>query len=307
MVPLAAIIRSGMQESVHYGAAAVIGPDGRLRRGLGDTSAPMYPRSTLKFLQAVAVLESGVELEGAELVIAAASHSGTPAHVALVESILARAGLDESALQCPLDWPSDSTARGAASGPRRLTMTCSGKHAAFLLACVHNGWDTSTYLTAEHPLQRRIRTTIEEFAGEAVMHVGVDGCGAPVFALSLEGLARAVGSVARGSSPEAARLTKAVAQDSWALENAALARVIDELGLIAKSGAEGVYVAGASDGTAVAVKVSDGSARALLPVTLELLRAEGVVDSAAVDAVLAATTERVLGGGQRVGELVVLV
>lgn len=307
MVPLAAIIRSGFKESVHFGSAVVVGPDGRVLRSLGDITTPIYPRSTLKFLQAISVLECGVELEGSELVLAAASHRGTVAHVAVVESILTRAGLDESALQCPADWPSDAGARRNAAAASRLAMNCSGKHAAFLLACVRNDWDLATYLDPHHPLQERIRETTEAYTGVEISHTGVDGCGAPVHAVSLEALGRAIGAVVRGTTPASELLTTAIRKDAWALDTSAVARMIDELGLIAKTGAEGVFVAAAHDGTTVALKIGDGSSRASIPVALALLASAGAVDPTAAAAVLAATTERVLGGGEPVGELVCLV
>lgn len=307
VVPLAAIIRSGMQESIHFGSAAVMGPDGRVLRSLGDIGAPIYPRSTLKFLQAMTVLECGVELEGPELVLAAASHRGTVAHVAVVESMLARAGLDEDALQCPADWPADSGARRNAPAPSRLAMNCSGKHAAFLLACARNDWDLATYLDPRHPLQERIRETIEVHTGQVITHSGVDGCGAPVHVVNLEALGRAVGCVVRGTTPAGQLLTAAIRKDAWALDTIAVTRLIDELGLIAKSGAEGVFVAAAPDGTTVALKIGDGSSRPAIPVALALLAAAGAVEPQAADEVLAATTERVLGAGEPVGELVSLV
>lgn len=307
VVPLAAVHRSRMRESIHFGAAAVLGPDGEVVRALGDIDALIYPRSTLKFLQAITVLRVGVDLDGPELVLAAASHTGTAAHVEVVRSILGRAGLDESALQCPADWPSDPDARHEASGPERITMNCSGKHAAFLLACVSNGWPIESYLAPRHPLQLSIRRTVEDYTGEPVEHTGIDGCGAPVHAVSLRGLARATGLVSRGADADAELLSRAIRKHPWALDSAAVATVISELELIAKNGAEGVLVAGSSDGTAVALKVIDGSTRASIPVALALLDEQGVVDSERAAAVLAATTQRVLGGGETVGELFALV
>jgi L-asparaginase II len=159
VVELAILSRSGLDESRHLGAAVVVSPDGSVLRALGDVDALVFGRSSLKFFQAIAVLRSGVSLAGAQLVLSTASHAGTAAHVDVVRSILERADLDEASLQCPVDWPLDSASRSAASAPARITMNCSGKHAAFLLACVQNGWDTASYLDPEHPLQQRIRAT----------------------------------------------------------------------------------------------------------------------------------------------------
>jgi L-asparaginase II len=300
------IERSGLIESRHLGAAAVIAPDGSLARAIGDVTALIYPRSTLKLVQAIALLDAGTELDGEQLVLAAASHLGTPRHVAIVAALLARAGLDESALQCPADWPGDAGAKASASGPRRLAMTCSGKHAAFLLTCVVNGWPVASYLEAGHPLQQHIRATVETYTGEPVEHAGVDGCGAPVFAVTLAGLATAVGRIAgatRETDPLAAKLASAIRENGWAIDNATIEILIDELGLIAKSGVEGVFVAGALDGTAVAVKMLDGSSRATIPVGLALLARARAIDVTRAEEITERTTDKILGAGTRVGSL----
>jgi L-asparaginase II len=305
VVELAILERSGLEESRHLGAAVIVGPAGDVLRMLGDGDALVYGRSSLKLFQAIAVLRSGVALAGAHLVLATASHAGTERHVAVVRELLASAGLGEDALQCPVDWPLDSAARSAASEPLRVTMNCSGKHAAFLLACVTNGWPTETYLDPEHPLQHRIRSTVEEFTGQPVGHIGVDGCGAPVFATTLRGLATAVGRVSGGSDPSAILLREAVLENPWAIDGPARPNtvVIEELGLICKGGAEGVIVMGASDGTAVALKSIDGSSRATTLIGLELLASVGGLSGDEAARVARLTTERVLGGGIPVGEL----
>ena len=324
VVELAVLERSGLIESRHLGAAVVVSPDGSVLRELGDGSALVYGRSSLKLLQAIAVLRSGVALEGAQLVLASGSHAGTPAHVAIVRDILERAGLDEDALQCPIDWPLDGASRSAAAGPRRITMNCSGKHASFLLACVENGWPIDSYLDPAHPLQQLIRSTVEEFVAEEdsageVGRVGIDGCGAPVFATTLCGLATAVGRVAgaaanslpsgsvsvsdRVGDPDAARLTVAILSNPWAIDGHGRANtvVVEQLGLIAKGGAEGVMVMGAPNGTAVALKVLDGSPRATTLVALELLASVGTITRADAQRVAAVTREKVLGGAVPVG------
>ncbi len=305
-VELAVLERSGLIESRHHGAAVVMGPDGVPILEHGDTGALIYPRSTLKLLQAVTLLDLGAPLEGDELVLAAASHPGTPRHVAVVERILDRAGLGPEALQCPADWPGDAASRHEAEAPARLTMNCSGKHAAFLLACVTQGWPVESYLEPRHPLQLAIRRTVEDYTGGLVEHSGVDGCGAPVHAVTLRGLALAIGLVANAepaNDPSAARLAAAIRADPWALDTAVVGAVMADLDLIAKSGAEGVFVAAAPDGTTVAVKILDGSPRASIAVALSLLADAGVLDRAAADEVTLRSTEPVLGGGEVVGEL----
>jgi L-asparaginase II len=308
-VELAALERSGMVESRHLGAAALVDRTGSVIRSLGDTSALIYPRSALKPLQAIAVLRSGAPLRGVALVLAAASHAGSREHLAVVRSILDDAGLDEDALQCPVAWPfgreyANDLIR-AGRRPTRAHMNCSGKHAAFLLACVHNGWSTQSYLDPSHPVQELVRETIAEFADEPIQHSGTDGCGAPVHALTLAGLARATGRVTAGKSQEAARLTAAILADPWAIDGRGRANtvVIEKLGFIGKLGAEGVLVLGAPTGEAAAVKILDGSARAATMVALELLVQARVVTRDAAAPVLEATTERVLGGSLPAGRL----
>ena len=298
-----------MVESEHLGAAAVVDGQGRLVNSLGNTAALIYPRSTLKPLQAIAVLRAGTPLEGAQLVLATASHAGGEEHVAVVRSILDKAGLSPDDLQCPVDWPlgrhNVNELVRAGRGPSRLQMNCSGKHAAFLLACVTNGWPTDFYLEPSHPLQALIRDTVMEFTGEEIEHSGTDGCGAPVHAVTLAGLARGIGRVSGATSGDEARLTAAIHEYPWAIDGAGRANtvVVERLGLIAKLGAEGVLVLGASSGAAVAVKILDGSLRAATLVALELLVRAGEVAPDAAASVLEESLEPVLGGGHVVGAI----
>lgn len=302
-VELAVVTRSGFRESSHIGSAIVLDPHGASLAEHGDVDALLYPRSTMKLMQAVALQRLGVALEGEELVLSAASHVGTPEHVRVVRRILDRAHLAEDSLQCPADWPSDPASRRAASSPAAVTMGCSGKHAAFLLACVTNGWSTEEYLDPDHPLQQEIRRTVEEFTGETIAHSGIDGCGAPVHAVSLRALARAIGRIGRGLDDESARLSEAIRRTPWALDNPAVQTIIAETGLVAKSGAEGVFVAATENGIALAIRVLDGSQRALAPVALSLLERHGVLDPVTAERIRISVTEPVLGGGIPVGEL----
>ena len=296
-----------MVESRHIGAAAVVSSDGTLLRSLGDSTASIYPRSCLKPFQALSVLRSGVELDGVQAVLATASHAGTPEHQAVVISMLDRIGATEDDLLCPPDWPYDRDTARRAPGPTRLFMNCSGKHAAFLMACAENGWDPSSYDDVTHPLQRAAHDTVEEYVGEHVDHAGVDGCGAPVFAATLAGLARGVArlthSATTGVDADAGHLVRAVLDDPWALDGHGRANTItiEELGLLAKLGAEGVMVMGTTGGVAVAVKVLDGNLRAGTLAALHLLVAEGVVEQDAATRVLDGTLERITGGGVVVG------
>lgn len=308
-VELAVIERSGLVESRHLGAAALVDADGRVLRAVGDVHATVYPRSTLKPLQSIAVLGTGARFADDELVLATASHCGSPEHVAVVERMLAADGRDASALQCPAQWPLGARARSdrraAGLGPARETMNCSGKHAGFLRASDALGADAATYLDPEHPLQQRIRATIEEWTGEPVRRSSIDGCGAPLHATSLAALARGIAGVSSASTPDAARLMSAVTAEPWAIDGPGRANTlaIERLGVLAKIGAEGLVVLGTRSGVAVAVKILDGSMRATTPVALALLVAEGLVDEGAAAEVLDAIVEPVLGGDDVVGAL----
>jgi L-asparaginase II len=308
-VELARVVRSDFVESRHLGAAAVVDAGGALVASLGDARALIYPRSTMKPLQTIAVLRAGAPLDGPRLVLATASHAGGPEHLEVVRSILELGGLSPDDLQCPVDWP---LARSNANrlvheglGPSRMHMNCSGKHAAFLLACVTNGWSTDDYLEPSHPLQVLIRRTVEELTGESIEHSGTDGCGAPVHAVSLAGLALGIGRISGAATGEGARLTGAIREYPWAIDGAGRANtiVIERLGLVAKLGAEGVLVLGAPSGTAVAVKVLDGSLRAATLVALELLARSGEIERDAMESVLERLLEPVLGGGRVVGAI----
>jgi len=245
---VAEVVRSGFTESRHRGAVAGLAADGTQVISTGNTAVPFFPRSANKPLQAAAMLRCGLELDGELLALAAASHSGEDFHVDGVRKILSGAGLTEDDLRCPPSWPLDpETARrliARGEGTSRIRMNCSGKHAAMLATCVLNGWPTAGYLDPEHPLQQVIRRTVEELAGQQVPAGGVDGCGAPLFALTLAGLARAFRALvlAVPGTPErrvadAMRAhpewTSGTSRDEWRLMDAVP-------GLLVKGGAEGV-------------------------------------------------------------------
>ncbi|MET4159696.1 asparaginase [Agromyces sp. PvR057] len=315
-VELAVVERNGFTESRHAGSAVVLSPEGELLRSLGDVATPVLPRSALKPFIAVAVMSSGVTLRGEDAAIATASHSGTAAHVALVRGLLARASLPESALGCPPAAPGDRTAYEdlvRSGGQReRVYMTCSGKHAAMLLACVANGWPLEGYLDPAHPLQRRILDVLERLTGERATATAVDGCGAPVHAISLTGLARGIQKIttASSSSPfalfrEGAALTEGVRENPWAIAGPGQPDTIaiERVGVFAKFGAEGVMVMTAPDGTTTALKVLDGSSRASTIIGLRLLASTGAIDDSEIDRVATELDLWVMGGERRVGEI----
>ena len=174
---------------------AVVGDDGELVAWSGGIDRPFYLRSAAKPFQAMVSQESGAGLAPLELAIACASHRGFPVHVALVESMLSAAGLDEAALGCPRDWPLGEKARldvvrAGATGKRRIWHNCSGKHAGFLRACVAQGWPLDSYLDPDHPLQRQVIQQVSELGEYPVEQVGVDGCGAPVLRTTVRAMAR---------------------------------------------------------------------------------------------------------------------
>ncbi|MBM7504319.1 asparaginase [Agromyces aurantiacus] len=313
---LAVVERGGFVESRHVGSAIVISPDGDVVRTLGDPAAAVLPRSSMKPFQAVAVMTSGVTLRGEDAAIATASHSGTTRHVALVRGLLARESLPASALRCPAEYPTDRAARDelVRSGQRAepITMNCSGKHAAMLLACRANGWSLEDYLDPEHPLQKRVLDVLERLTGERPVASVIDGCGAPVHAVSLTGLARGIQKIASSStsSPfalfrEAAALAEGVRSNGWAVAGPGRpdSVAIDRLGVFSKFGAEGVQVMATPDGTTVALKMLDGSPRASAIVAARLLAGAGALETAAVDGVEPDLGLDVLGGGAVVGRI----
>jgi L-asparaginase II len=309
---LAVAVRSGFTESRHCGRAVGIGADGVTALRAGPSGDPVFPRSANKPMQAAAMLRCGLSLKGKLLALAAASHSGEPFHLAGVREILAGAGLTERALACPPALPLDETCahdvlrRGGAPDP--VANNCSGKHAAMVATCATAGWPVAAYQDPGHPMQAAIREILEGLAGEPVAATGVDGCGAPLFAISIEGVARALRALvlAGQGTPERMVADAMRAHPEWTSgtrrpERALMAAVP---GLLVKGGAEGVAAFAFPDGRAGAVKIADGARRAVTPVTVALVRALGIADGAADRAALdSLATSPVLGGGSQVGEV----
>ncbi|GAA0251083.1 asparaginase [Cryptosporangium japonicum] len=308
MIPeLAVVERDGFAESRHFGTLVALAADGSVAFAAGDPSAPILPRSSVKPWQAVACRSVGLSLDDAGTAISAGSHTGEDAHAVLTRSILLGAGLSEDALGCPPDWPEDVATRnaliagGGAASPVR--MNCSGKHAAMLAACAGQGWDVAGYLNPDHPLQQRVRTVLEDATGGPVTHVTTDGCGAPLFGTTTLGLARAAARLvtAPAGSPERTVADAMRAEPFFVGGTGHVNTLLMERvpGVLAKGGAEGVLVAAADDGRAVAMKVIDGSPRATTLLAVAALRFLGVDVSGAGD--LAEVP--VLGGGRPVGRI----
>jgi L-asparaginase II len=284
---LAEVIRSGFVESRHRGSIVAMAPDGMFALTAGSANTPVFPRSANKPLQVAAMLRAGLPLEGELLALAAASHSGEDFHAQGVHDILDYAGLTADDLGCPPALPLDeATARRLirSSAPdtapeARVRCGCSGKHAAMLVTCIANDWPTETYLSPDHPLQVHIRRTVEDLAREPVAAVGTDGCGAPLFALTLGGLARAFRALvlAEPGTPEhqvadAMRKFPEWTSGTGRDEHKLMAAIP---GLLLKSGAEGVEAFALPDGTAAALKVDDGNPRARTPITVAVLSVLG--------------------------------
>jgi L-asparaginase II len=299
-VEVATLDRAGLVESRHRGIAALVGPDGKLIDHQGSAKRLIFPRSSVKPLQAVAMQRAGLALKGEQLAICCGSHQGTARHIQTVEAVLSGAGLTASDLQCPTSWPGNSLARAAASEPTRIAFNCSGKHAGFLAASVAAGWDTETYLSSEHPMQLLVREVLEEYSGEPILLSTVDGCGAPLHAITVEGLARAIGRFASQNTS----IAEAMLEHPWAVgdEDSPDALIMKQ-GMIAKLGAEGIFVIGLPDGHGVAVKIADGSLRAAPLVALKMLERNGLIDPKVYACLVEALAVKSLGGSEVLGQL----
>ncbi|MDE8670410.1 asparaginase [Pseudarthrobacter sp. H3Y2-7] len=323
--PLVVATRDGLVESVHYGSAIATAPDGTILAAAGDPLAPFYPRSSLKPLQAVAMVRAGLRLPPDLLALAAASHSGGSRHRGGTQRILAMHGLTANDLKNSTDLPYGTNEREnwlrAGLNPTQVTQNCSGKHAAMAATCVINGWPVEGYLDPSHPLQQLVASTVAELAGEEPSVRSTDGCGTPLFALTLRGMARAFGTIAAAAASAAATSHASTPDDGATAQlrpEAAVGlamrqhpdmvagerRDVTELmrllpGTVAKDGFEGVQLLGLPDGRAVAVKISDGGDRARMPATVHILAALGL-DTAPLAGI---ATAPVLGGGHQVGLL----
>jgi L-asparaginase II len=306
---LAEVVRSGFVESRHRGHLVVVEADGSPSLRIGDPDQLVFPRSTNKPLQAAAMLDLGLDLGPASdlLAVACASHAGLPMHTDAVRRLLASAGLTETDLENTPDLPLDVEAARAllASGgsPDRLHQNCSGNHAAMLATCVARGWATTGYLDPAHPLQVAIREAYTAMMRTPMDEAAVDGCGAPLYATSLVGLARAYAALvgaAPGSSQ--ARVASAMRDNPEVVDGPGrpgCGLMMAVPGLIAKGGAEGMFAVGLPDGRALAIKIEDGASRPTAPVAVAVLRRLGVTG---LDLERWATVP-VFGHGQVVGEV----
>ena len=274
---LAKVTRGDLVESLHLGHLIVLNADGSTYLSKGSPELPIYPRSAIKSLQAAAMLKSGLKVEENELAIICASHSGSQSHIDLVTNMLTFRGLSTSQLKNAVDKPLGEKEKisWGDKAPSQLAQNCSGKHAGMLITCQQNGWDMNSYLDLDHPLQVVIKNEIEVLAGEKVSAVSVDGCGAPLFAISLIGLAKAISNLVKSKDVLYQQIVSACTNypDLVAGDGRLTTRMMRAVpGLFMKEGAEGVSVCALTDGRVIAIKIIDGSWRPTGPIIMETFK-----------------------------------
>lgn len=309
-VPLVRVIRSGFEESMHFGSVAVADPDGEPVAWAGDPGRVVFARSSMKPLQAaVSLTLADEELSDQEVAVMCASHNGEPVHVDAVGDILGRAGLGFEALRCPPDRPLDPGSVVPSPDPRYHN--CSGKHAGMLLASSRQRFELSTYRDPGHPLQREVLRVVRRVAGEP-RAVGVDGCGVPVHALSLLEMATLFARLAAGQglgdvAAGARRAVTGMQRSPYLVAGGGrvCTAVMEEVpGVIVKVGAEGLVCAGVEDRSiGIAIRTEDGGARAQAPAIVHALAGMGVIGDREVEALASYARPAVLGGGEPVGHL----
>ncbi|MCZ1005805.1 asparaginase [Streptomyces lydicus] len=305
-VPVAHVVRGGLVEGVHHGSVVVLAADGSVEFQAGDIEAAFYPRSALKPLQAVGLLRAGCRRSTTRRWpwSRPATRRGTASGHRPAHPRRRRAGRGPAA-QRP-DLPYDPAVRdewiGCGLGPTRLAQNCSGKHAAMLLTARTRGWRLDDYLDPGHPLQQELAAAVADLTGQGIARVTVDGCGAPLFAVSLHGLTRAAARLAT-AAPAPARAgspTPCASTRRWSPAAAGTWPAwCGRCPACWPGRLRGVQIAALPDGRAVGVKIADGADRARMPVTAAALAHCGI--DPGVLAPFAATP--VIGGGAPVGTL----
>jgi L-asparaginase II len=263
------------------GHLIVLNSDGSTYLSKGSPTSIIYPRSAVKSLQATAMLKAGLTVSDQELAIICASHSGSAAHIDLVSNMLAKRDISLDLLQNAPDKPlgeKEKIAWGDKSSSQ-LAQNCSGKHAGMLITCEQNNWDIKSYLEQDHPLQIAIRAEIELLSGEKVAKATFDGCGAPLFAFSLLGLAKAISKLVTSNEKEHQQVVKACITypELVAGEGRLTTRMMRAVpGLFMKEGAEGIEVCALADGRVIAIKIIDGSWRPVAPIITEIFSRWGI-------------------------------
>jgi L-asparaginase II len=280
---IAEIRRGSLVESRHRGSTAVIDADGSIVYAVGDLDALVYPRSAVKAMQALVLMEAGAaerfKLGDEALALACASHGGEPGHVAVAKQMLASAGVDASALECGVHWPSHApSAQALARSGQHATAlhnNCSGKHAGFICAARALGVDHRRYTDPAHGVQRAVKSVLQDLTGVAIPdeHRAIDGCSVPTWAMPLRALARGFArfgsgkGMAPGRAKAAQRLRAACAAHPWHIAGTGrfCTAVTEQFGsrVFVKTGAEGVFCSAIPElGLGVAIKCDDGGARA---------------------------------------------
>ena len=298
---LAKVTRGDLVESLHLGHLIVLNTDGSTYLSKGSPELPIYPRSAIKSLQAAAMLKAGLKVDADELAIICASHSGSQNHIDLVTKMLTSRDVSISQLKNAVDKPLGEKEKisWGDKAPSQLAQNCSGKHAGMLITCQQNGWDMKSYLDLEHPLQVAIKNEIEELSGEKVSAVSVDGCGAPLFAISLNGLARAISNLVQSKDELYQQIVLACTKypELVAGEGRLTTRMMQAVaGLFMKEGAEGVQVCALRDGRVIAIKIIDGSWRPVAPIIMEIFSRWGVQ--------MPDESVKIYGGGSVIGEVI---
>ena len=303
---LARAVRSGLAESYHEGAVAVTAPDGTLLFEHGEIDRPFFLRSAIKPFQATVALEAGAPLNRDQTALACSSHGGQAVHRAVVSSILADAGLDESALRCPPGRPLSMTAdrRLAASGtvePAPLFHNCSGKHAAALAACVAAGWPIDSYVEPDHPYQTRVRELIGEVTGSPAADSGVDGCGFPTLRGTTRSLSRAFALLATDERFRTVRHAMMAMPALTSDGDRPEAALMQWLPAAVKGGAVACMGLALADRFGMAAKCWDGGTLPLYVGVIEVLDRLGALEPVARQALQPHARPPVLGGGVPVG------
>jgi L-asparaginase II len=303
---LVEVLRGGTVESVHRGAALVVDRGARVHARWGDTARSVFPRSAIKSLQAIPLIETGAAaafgLGPEEIALACASHNGEPTHTGRIAAWLETIGLGIKALECGVHAPyaetvaADLVRRGVP--PSVLHNNCSGKHAGFLTTAVHLGEPTAGYTRYDHPVQQRVLGTLEQMCGLDLGAApwGIDGCSIPTVAVPLEGLAFAMARIADPADlPERRRDAVLRIRAAWAAHPYLVGgadRFDSEMiraghgRFVTKVGAEGVFCAALpDDGLGVALKIDDGAERAANTAMAAILRQIGALDEAEAEAV----------------------
>jgi L-asparaginase II len=278
------VTRGDVVEARHVVHAVAV-RDGRVELAFGDPGLVSYLRSSAKPIQALPVVRARPDLDDEQVVLLCASHRATPQQLEVVRRILADAPATEDDLECGPD-------------PTRIEHNCSGKHAGFLALCRANGWPIDGYRLAGHPCQEEVLVAVSECLDvePSSLETGIDGCGVPTYAASLEVSARALTRLAELDGGD--RVVRAMRRHPELLRgpvaaDVALTRALD--GWIAKGGAEGLLCAASSDGLGLALKVSDGAFRAILPALATVLAELGIEAPGLADEPLRSSRGEVVG------------